>query len=338
MRIAYIVSAHKLPEQLIRLVRRLHTERASFFIHVDRKTSADVFAKMTAGLRGLTNVHFVKRHACFWGEPSVLEASLEGFRALFASGVAFDRVVLLSGQCYPLCSHERLESYLESQGDKQFIAYTDFREIPPDGGWKQSGPARVDNWHWRLWKMNFVVPGSLMSNSVNRYCRSKYKWMPAVSAVWSAMMKLVPIRRKYPPGLQPFYYGSAFGCFTREFAQYIHSLLTTRHAFFRFFQYVDLADEMFYQSVAMSSPFKDQVVNDNLFLIDWENPNPQVPRTFVTEDLDRVIHSGKLFARKFDMTRDAVILDRLDELASDTPIVPLPPVKEGWRAGLVQGV
>jgi hypothetical protein len=73
-----------------------------------------------------------------------------------------------------------------------------------------------------------------------------------------------------------------------------------------------MADEMFYQSIVMSSPLKDSVVNDNLFCIDWKNPNPNVPRTFISSDFERLISSGKLFARKFDITRDSAILDQLD--------------------------
>ena len=94
-------------------------------------------------------------------------------------------------------------------------------------------------------------------------------------------MALVPIQRKFPSGLEPYFYGSQFSCITRDFAAYVHDLLASDHPFARFFQYVDIADEMFFQSIVMSSPFAGDVVNDNLFCIDWKNPNPMVPRTWV---------------------------------------------------------
>ena len=40
VRIAYIISAYKLPQQVSRLVHRLQTETSSFFVHVDKKADA----------------------------------------------------------------------------------------------------------------------------------------------------------------------------------------------------------------------------------------------------------------------------------------------------------
>jgi len=37
MKIAYIILAHKNPDQIKRLVLRLNTEGTSFFIHIDKK-------------------------------------------------------------------------------------------------------------------------------------------------------------------------------------------------------------------------------------------------------------------------------------------------------------
>jgi hypothetical protein len=38
MNLAYVLSAYKLPDQLIRLVLKLNSETSHFFVHVDRKT------------------------------------------------------------------------------------------------------------------------------------------------------------------------------------------------------------------------------------------------------------------------------------------------------------
>jgi len=54
-------------------------------------------------------------------------------------------------------------------------------------------------------------------------------------------------------------------------------------------------------------------LTDNLFYIDWENPNPNVPRTFVKEDFYRIAISPKLFARKFELTKDPEILELIDQ-------------------------
>jgi hypothetical protein len=50
-----------------------------------------------------------------------------------------------------------------------------------------------------------------------------------------------------------------------------------------------------------------------LFYIDWDNPNPSRPRVFVKSDFERLVNSSKLFARKFDLSRDADIFELLDQ-------------------------
>ncbi len=47
--------------------------------------------------------------------------------------------------------------------------------------------------------------------------------------------------------------------------------------------------------------------------MDLENPNPNCPATLDKSYFDKLINSSKLFARKFDMTRDADILDMIDQ-------------------------
>lgn len=62
----------------------------------------------------------------------------------------------------------------------------------------------------------------------------------------------------------------------------------------------------------MNSKSKKNLIN-NLFYIDWENRNSTHPRVFVKSDFERLVESSKLFARKFDSTKDADILDLLDQ-------------------------
>lgn len=59
--------------------------------------------------------------------------------------------------------------------------------------------------------------------------------------------------------------------------------------------------------------FKNCIVNDDLKYIDWENPNPTPPAILGKSDFHRLVNSPKLFARKFDITRDAEILDLIDQ-------------------------
>ena len=50
MKIAYLISAYKDPQQLSRMVQVLHTEDARFFVHVDANVDIKPFINTTTPL------------------------------------------------------------------------------------------------------------------------------------------------------------------------------------------------------------------------------------------------------------------------------------------------
>jgi len=68
------------------------------------------------------------------------------------------------------------------------------------------------------------------------------------------------------------------------------------------------ADEIFIQTLAMKSPFRDSLYTHGVHYIDWERGEPY---TFTAEDFELLINSGKPFARKFDCRQDSEIIQRI---------------------------
>src|SRR5689334_22760176 len=101
MNIAYIILAHKYPQQLIRLVDRLNEDETSFFIHVDQKTNNEIYQEMFKGLSKYQNVYFLNRHKCYWGGFGHVLASIEGIQEIFDRNISCEYIKLLTGQCYP---------------------------------------------------------------------------------------------------------------------------------------------------------------------------------------------------------------------------------------------
>ncbi|MCT7949699.1 beta-1,6-N-acetylglucosaminyltransferase [Ancylothrix sp. C2] len=312
MKIAYIILAHRFPEQLIRLVNRLNNENALFFLHIDKKTSPEIYTQLTSNLN-FPNVWFTKRISCYWGDFGIVAAMLEGIKELCNRQLDFDRLVFLSGQDYPVKSTAQIEEFFSQNPDQIFLEYQD-NSIPTDAiGWPNRNYDNINYWHFRFGSLRFVFPGSLNLNSFNRYCRGNKKWFKILSALWSSLMFLAPVKpkRQFPQGFEP-YRGSQFCCLPRECVEYIHSYLQQNPGFVEFFKYVDIPDEMFFQTLIVNSPFKEKIVKDNKFYIDWNNPNPTRPRIFVAKDYTRLAYSTKLFARKFEMSKDSKIFDLLD--------------------------
>jgi hypothetical protein len=73
---------------------------------------------------------------------------------------------------------------------------------------------------------------------------------------------------------------------------------------------------MFFQTILMNSPLAPHVRADVEFgvhFINWSGHRSH-PATLTQRDVGRLRASPHLFARKFDMTIDASVLDELDAL------------------------
>ena len=113
MRVGYIIVAHALPDQVVRLVGRLRSDNASFFIHVDRRSPQPVMAVVERELGGAPDVQLLPRHRCGWGTFGQVLASLEGIRAVLQAPEPLDYAVLLTGQDYPLRPPHAIEATLD---------------------------------------------------------------------------------------------------------------------------------------------------------------------------------------------------------------------------------
>lgn len=120
----------------------------------------------------------------------------------------------------------------------------------------------------------------------------------------------LPWRRRVPAGLVP-YGGGAWMSLARPAVEHVVQLVHRRPDVVHFFEHALHPDELLFQTILMNSTLADTVVNDHLRYIDWStDPGPATLRAV---DLEKVIRSGRLFARKLDAAVDSGILDLLDD-------------------------
>lgn len=296
MRLAYIISAYKRPEQLVRLVRRLDHKAVSFFIHVDEKTDAKTYAAMTGPLSGCDNVMFLDRHHCHWGDFGHVLATLKGIKEIKRSGGSFDYVILLTGQDYPIKSNARILDFFRESNNKSYISSS---PMPCDCWAGNGGMDRILYWHVRWSGRELMLPVEFPFR------------IPLLPRLWSRAIRALRVQRRWPANLKPFG-GDSYWGLSRECVDYIHEFVQKNAVFVRYFKYVRIPDEIFFQTILLNSPLKESLVNDNLLFIDWENANPTPPAVLGIEYLERLMGSNKLFARKFDIEVDAEILDKID--------------------------
>ncbi|OCX50334.1 hypothetical protein BEL04_21340 [Mucilaginibacter sp. PPCGB 2223] len=282
MRLAHLLLIHNDPQQTRRLINRLHHAGADVYIHLDAKTDMAGFES----LADIGNVFFIRnRVSVFWGNYSMIEAELNGFDEILATGKQYSHINLLSGQDYPLKSAGEIQQFLFANADKSFMRYF---AIPQD--WDE--PVS------RLQKHNFgdfAIPGKhQLQILANRF-------LPA---------------RKLPAGLQ-IYGRSQWFTITPAGAKFCIDYLKAYPKIQRFFKLTWAADELIFQTILLNSPLRDSVVNDHLRYIRFKRGDSR-PHTLTLADVEILTASGKFYARKFDPGVDTTVMDALDDLAAKT--------------------
>jgi len=281
VRLAYIVLAYKLPSQAIRLVRKLSDDGVTFFVHVDRKTPDDVYDEIVTGLRDTPRVEWLTRRRCYWSGFGIVAAMLEAIDRIAGDPGGFEYTTSLTADTYPLRSNNEIRKYLRSLNGRSVLEHALF----PGAGLTGGGLDRIERWHWPNVLGHHV---SFPNRRVN-----------------------VPLKRRFPAGLQP-HSGSGGWCLSWDCVRHIAGFVAANPRFVRFFKHVFAPDESFFQTIVLNSRFADSLVNDDLRYVDWSGPHP-LPKTLTTADFDALMAAGDLFARKFDIRRDAEILDLLDQ-------------------------
>jgi hypothetical protein len=261
---------------------------------VDKKSNDEVYRQIAGRLDRLTNVYFLRRQKVYWGDFSHLTVQIKGMQEILNKGILFDYIIFLTGQDYPIKPNSQIDKALSENKPNSFIEYFPL----PDARWYKGGLDRVEDWHFRLFDKRVTFPGDRSFSS------------RAASLLWSAALSLLPSKREFPIGFKLFG-GSAYWCLSRECAEYVDDFIRENPAFVNFFKYALLPEEMFFQTVVLNSPFRNRVINRNLWHIDWSAnlPHPAILRK---DEFGELARAPKLFARKFDVTEDADVLDMID--------------------------
>ena len=150
-RIAYIVLAHKNAPQVSALISALCSTRATFFLHVDRKSGAGFVRDVLDGVRPDARVVPLPRSRCEWGGFGLVEAAMDGLRAAAATADRPGHVVLLSGQDYPIAPVPVIERFLQENAGTSFMEH---HRLPY---WPDSYE-RIHHWHWRRFGRHIHLP------------------------------------------------------------------------------------------------------------------------------------------------------------------------------------
>lgn len=141
MTVAFVILAHRKPEQVARLVSCLAPHYV--FVHVDSKVNDHVYNEFFRVLKDFTHVELIKRHRSAWASWGIVAAVLEGFKTAL-SYIDWTHIMVISGQDYPLVSSGQMESFFNQHVGKSFMAHW---TLPSSLWGKDGGLYRVRYWH-----------------------------------------------------------------------------------------------------------------------------------------------------------------------------------------------
>lgn len=297
MKLGCIVLAHDRPEQLARLLALLRHPDIRLYLHVDSRRNIEPF-RAALGRVGMDDVAFLNRHPTRWGGPEVLDAAVDGLARAFEEGCTY--FTLISGQDWPLRSAQAIVDFFASAGSRSFLSHFDY----PAEHLRFGGRDRIEFYSYNIMgRRETCIPRGEDASFLNR----KGRVMNELLRLRSAPGR----RRRFPNYLRPVG-GWLWWNLSREAAEYVLEFLSAHPDYRRFHEHGLSPDEVFFQSILVGTDYATdhEVINDSLRFTIWE-PRSSHPRTLTTANLQALLASDALFARKFDEHVDAAVLEQL---------------------------
>jgi len=276
---AYLIMAHGNYRVLMSLLKMLDDKRNDIYLHLAKK-SADAPINEIWGCIKCAKLNFTKRINVSWGGYSQIRAEL----LLLKDAVKTEHTYyhLLSGVDLPLKSQDEIHAFFQDNKGKEFISIDNVVQQDDELVNRvkyyyffhdQIGrnPGRIPAFLYRVQQILLKIQRCLCVNRVNNQVPQLYK-------------------------------GGNWFSITHEMAK--HVLLRERQIR-RLFKHGICVDEMFLQTIAMDSPFRDNVTGYCMRHIDWSRGNPY---TFTSDDYAELISGDMLFARKFSQNQYEIVM------------------------------
>lgn len=278
MSIAYFITCHKNSSQIARLINAVYDKDNVYLIHADKKAGPDYLHQLQTLCAHYDNVHFMKPVNVCWGGWSLVDVQLQAMKQLLKIDDKWDYFINLSGQCYPLRSQAEIKQFLVKSG----VNHIYFNDL-------------TDPFYYRF----FVERQETFCMEVNGEAIDTGIKRESFTATFGEDVRL---------GM-----GSQWVMLERAFCEYVCEENPFIESLISYFKFFNIPDEHFIQTVLINSPYKDKFTND-IYRYIYIPTNESHPKILtLSEDLDRLVHSNCLFARKFDETIDSAIMDELDK-------------------------
>ena len=289
MKHAYLIMAHTDFKLLEVLVSMLDDPRNDIYIHVDKKVPMNNLSISAKN----SKIYILKdRIAVYWGHYSQIEAEMLLFETAFNKQI-YSYYHLLSGVDLPIKKQDYIHHFFYENFGREFVGF--WNNCDSEASY------RVSYYHPFM-----------------KYERNSKDYLQIIVSKIRKLGIRIQNKIDFKRENKEIYWkkGPNWVSVTNEFCGY---LLSKKEWIKERFKYTQNADEVFLQSIIWNSPYRERIYNPNVVdsgcmrEIDWERGTITSPYTWRISDLNRLMSSDKLFARKFSNNIDKDIILRISE-------------------------
>ncbi len=315
LRIAYFITSYGSGEQLFRLVHTLRKAEPDSPIVIHH----DAFKRPLSPtlLDGMPHVHVLNsEEPIVWGDMTLEAARWRMFRWIL-DNLDIDWVILLSEQDYPIAPFHVLRQRLAASGADAIIEGQPIKEIE-DPGKRHECDVRYMYKYYSLpnlqierrlpvkWQAQLARLGG-----VARYQRllSIYKAPAALG-----LPTRIGLRQRKTPFSPDFpcWFNDCWFAISKKAMQHVVDYVDLHTDFVRYYSRTVIPLESATGTILFNDP-NIVVENKRLHASRWSEAETGRPDVFTSADIEYLLSSGALFARKFG-TGDADVLDQLDAI------------------------
>ncbi|MBS4179132.1 beta-1,6-N-acetylglucosaminyltransferase [Lederbergia citrea] len=284
-RTAYILQIHKNSEQVNKFINQLIADDlADVYIHIDKRSYNQLHAKIIPS----PNVKILQqRIVCEWGDISQIDTTLLLIKEVLASKNNYDFICLRSGQ--DLLVKNNFKDFLLENKSKIFMTLR-----------------KVSRGNKGLMEINFPKFARKRYTSVHpaRIYRS------VLQSLYRRGINISPNANQLPKEYS-LYNGAQWFSIPIEVARYIIEFLDRNEWYYKYFANTLCPDEWFFQTLIMNSPYKVDLINNNLMFVKWGDTlsTRNSPQDLTYKDIQLIEESSYFFARKFNEKVDKLVID-----------------------------
>ncbi|MEY4504274.1 MAG: hypothetical protein RL154_567 [Pseudomonadota bacterium] len=130
--VAYLILAHRYPEQFKRLFKAIYDPANYYIIHIDKRSGDKLYDEIQDFLVGFANTALLKSENAVWGGYSLVDAELRGIEELLKMGAEWEFFINLSAQDFPIKSQKYIRDFLTQNRGKDFMKLSNQSITRPD--------------------------------------------------------------------------------------------------------------------------------------------------------------------------------------------------------------